>query len=139
MPQCVNVSERLSGRGKHTKSHGPFISQLAKEVLPSPLPCITEVCCGRYHRDRYLDQHQTEKNETEVKDVDRIRITKVYASCPGAAFWVVIRVLQSDINICYNPPVFISPLINEDLPGRAAALGYLSLWWEPPSSQTNYM
>jgi hypothetical protein len=29
-----------------------------------------------------LEQQQTEKIETEVKDVDRIRITKVYASCP---------------------------------------------------------
>jgi hypothetical protein len=54
--------------------------------------------------DRYLDQYQTEKIETEVKDVDRIRITKVYVSCPGVAFWGVIRALQSDINICYNPP-----------------------------------
>jgi hypothetical protein len=30
------------------------------------------------HRDRKIDQQQTEKIETEVKDVDRIRITKVY-------------------------------------------------------------
>jgi hypothetical protein len=40
----------------------------------------------------------------------------------GATFWGVIRALQSDINICYPPPpVFISLVINEDLPGRAAA------------------
>jgi hypothetical protein len=40
----------------------------------------------------------------------------------GAAFWGVIRALQSDINICYPPPpVFISLEINEDLPGRVAA------------------
>ncbi len=41
----------------------------------------------------------------------------------GAAFWGVIRELQSDINLLYHPPpplLFISPLINEDLPGRAA-------------------
>ncbi len=35
------------------------------------------------HRYRYLEQQQTEKILTEVKDVDRIRITKVYACCPG--------------------------------------------------------
>jgi hypothetical protein len=32
------------------------------------------------HKDRYLEQQQTEKIETEVSDVDGIRITKVYAS-----------------------------------------------------------
>ncbi len=45
----------------------------------------------------------------------------------GAAFWGVIRALQSDIKFSFPPPpppVFISLLINEDLPGRAAdALG----------------
>jgi hypothetical protein len=30
-----------------------------------------------------LEYQQTEKIETEMKDVDRIRIRKVYASCPG--------------------------------------------------------
>jgi hypothetical protein len=39
-----------------------------------------------------LEYQQTEKIETELKDVDRIRIRKVYACCPR------------------------SPLINEDLP-----------------------
>ncbi len=33
-----------------------------------------------HHRDTYLEQQQTEKNETEVSD--RIRITKVYTYCP---------------------------------------------------------
>ncbi len=52
------------------------------------------------HRERYLEQKQTEKIETEVKrDVDRIRISKVYGCCPGVAFWGVIRALQSNINI----------------------------------------
>jgi hypothetical protein len=37
------------------------------------------------HRDTYLEQQQTEKIETEVRDVDRIRITKMYACCPGWA------------------------------------------------------
>jgi hypothetical protein len=50
-----------------------------------------------------LEQQQTKKIETEVKYVDRIQITKVYASCPGVVFWGVIRALQSDINICYPP------------------------------------
>jgi hypothetical protein len=36
------------------------------------------------------------------------------------AFWGIIRALQSDLNICY-PPSLQLPLINEDLPGRAAA------------------
>ncbi len=44
----------------------------------------------------------------------------------GAAFWGVTRALQSDLKL-FNPPpptVFISLIINEDLPGRAAdALG----------------
>ncbi len=31
------------------------------------------------HRDTYLEQQHTEKIETEVRDVDRIRITKMYA------------------------------------------------------------
>ena len=54
------------------------------------------------HRDTYLEQQETEKIETEVRDVDRRRITKVY-DCLG--FWGVIRALQSDINICFSPPL----------------------------------
>ncbi len=38
--------------------------------------------CG-VHRDRYLEKQQTEKIETEVGDVDRIQIRKMYACCPG--------------------------------------------------------
>ncbi len=34
------------------------------------------------HRDTYLEQQETEI-ETEVRDVDRILITEVYACCPG--------------------------------------------------------
>jgi hypothetical protein len=44
---------------------------------------FTHYCLGCTHRDRYLEQQQTEKIETEVRDVDRIRCTKVYAYCPG--------------------------------------------------------
>ncbi len=46
-----------------------------------------------------LEQQQTEKIETEVGDVDRIQITKVYACCPWRPSGWVIRALQSDINI----------------------------------------
>ncbi len=49
---------------------------------------------GLNHRDTYLEQQQTEEIETEVKDVDRIRITKVYACCPGRSSGGVIGVLQ---------------------------------------------
>ncbi len=35
------------------------------------------------HRDTYLEQQETEKIETEVRDVDRILITEVYSCCPG--------------------------------------------------------
>ncbi len=38
--------------------------------------------CGE-HRDTYLKQQETEKIETEVRDIDRILITEVYACCPG--------------------------------------------------------
>ncbi len=37
----------------------------------------------RPHRDTHIEQQQTETVETEVRDVDGIRITKVYACCPG--------------------------------------------------------
>ncbi len=36
---------------------------------------------GRWRYRRYLEQQQTKKIETEVRDVDRIRIKKVYAGC----------------------------------------------------------
>ncbi len=35
------------------------------------------------HRDTYLEQQETEIIETEVRDVDRRRITKVYDCCTG--------------------------------------------------------
>jgi hypothetical protein len=41
---------------------------------------------GRYGGDTEIDtleQQQTEKTETEMKDVNRIPIRKVYACCPG--------------------------------------------------------
>jgi hypothetical protein len=73
-----------------------FLLQHAR--LPTVVPKgIAELC---NHRDTYLEQQQTEKIETEVRDVDRIRITKVSL----VAFWgVIIRALLLDINICYTP------------------------------------
>ncbi len=73
--------------------------------VPTAVSLVTDVeQLGRCsHRDTYLEQQQTEKIETEVRDVDRIRITKVYACCLGWPSGGVIRALQSDINICYPP------------------------------------
>ncbi len=49
---------------------------------------LVGICSWEYQgtagqRDTYLEQQQTEKLETEVRDVDRIRITKVNACCQG--------------------------------------------------------
>jgi hypothetical protein len=70
-----------------------------------------------------LEEQQTEKIETEMKDVDRIRIRKVHASCPG---WPSggQKELSSQTQIYAIPADFSSPLINEDLPGQAAACIY---------------
>ncbi len=38
--------------------------------------------CSPIEKDT-LEYQQTEKIENELKDVDRIRIRKVYACCPG--------------------------------------------------------
>ncbi len=42
-----------------------------------------QLVCGSTIEIDTLEKQQTEKIETEMKDVDRIRIRKVYASCPG--------------------------------------------------------
>ena len=58
---------------------GPFVSpQPCLAFLPFPEP----VAIHTIEIDT-LEYQQTEKTETEMKDVDRIRIMKVYASCPG--------------------------------------------------------
>jgi hypothetical protein len=41
------------------------------------------MCCDFVHRYRYLEQHQIEKIETEMKDVDRIQIIKEYDHVQG--------------------------------------------------------
>jgi hypothetical protein len=94
---------------------------------------ITDFCSGRFvHRDRYLEQHQTEKIDTEVNNIEDMigyESQKCIHPVHGAAFWGVIRALQSDINLFYPPPPPqssspFSMLINEDLPCPAAdALG----------------
>jgi hypothetical protein len=64
-----------------------------------------------------LEYQQTEKIETELKDVDRIRIRKVYACCPG---WHSILGGHKSAPVSHkhmlSQPSFSSPLINEDLP-----------------------
>ena len=54
-----------------------------------------------------LEQHQTEKIDTEVKDIEDMigyESQKCMHPVHGAAFWGVIRALQSDINLFYPPP-----------------------------------
>ncbi len=62
-----------------------------------------------------LEYQQTEKIETELKDVDRIRIRKVYACCPG---WHCGSHKSGPVSHKHmlSQPSFSSPLINEDLP-----------------------
>ncbi len=69
-----------------------------------------------------LEKQQTEKIETEMKDVDRIRIRKVYACCPG---WPSggSKEFSSHKNMLSTAD-FSSPLINEDLPGQVEAYVY---------------
>jgi hypothetical protein len=61
---------------------------------------------GLCHRDRYLKQQQTEKIETKVRDIDRIRIRKVYTilhMLSKVVFWRVRRALWSNLNIHCSP------------------------------------
>jgi hypothetical protein len=48
-----------------------------------------------------VESQQTEKIETEVRDVDRMRIRESVRMLSRMVFWGVIRALQSDINIYY--------------------------------------
>jgi hypothetical protein len=67
-----------------------------------PLP-PGEISQGGNHRDIYLEQQQTEKIETEVRDVDRIRVIETVRMLSRVAFWRVIRSFQSNINLYYSP------------------------------------
>jgi hypothetical protein len=51
-----------------------------------PLP-PGEISQGGNHRDIYLEPHQTEKIETDVRDVDRIRIIESVRMLSRVAFW----------------------------------------------------
>ncbi len=50
-----------------------------RDIIPQPQPGI---CVSAIEIDT-LEYQQTEKIGTELRDVDRIRIRKVYACCPG--------------------------------------------------------
>ena len=54
---------------------------------PNLITCITEIFLSvgieRSIEIDTIEYQQTEKIETELEDVDRIRIRKVYACCPG--------------------------------------------------------
>jgi hypothetical protein len=58
---------------------------------------------GFNHRNRHLEQQETEKIESEVRDVDRIRIMRCVRMLPRVAFWEVISALQSNINRSFPP------------------------------------
>ncbi len=94
-----------------------------------------------HHRDRYPEHLRPGPIDTEVKDIeDMIRYESQKCMHPvhGAAFWGVTRALQSDINLFYPPPVFISLLINEDLPFSVWCCSrYLSLWTKRPRQVCN--
>ncbi len=63
---------------------------------------ITDFCRGRFvHRDRYLEQHQTEKIDNEVKDIEDMvgyKSQKCMHPVHGAAFLGVIRACGGSIN-----------------------------------------
>jgi len=61
------------------------------------------------HRDTYLELQETEKIKTEMRDVDKIRITKVYAFCSVWPSRGVIRALQSDIKMFCLPSLQLPP------------------------------
>jgi hypothetical protein len=59
---------------------------------------------GRFnHRNRHLEQQETEKIKSEVRDVDRIRIMRCVRMLPRVTFWEVISALQSNINRSFSP------------------------------------
>ena len=47
------------------------------------IPWKSLLLSGKHIEIDTLEYQQTEKIETELEDVDRIRIRKVYACCPG--------------------------------------------------------
>jgi hypothetical protein len=85
------------------------------DPAPPPLGCSAGSLC---HRDTYLEQQQTEKIETEVRDVYGRRITKDTLAVQGSRLGGHMGVPVRHKHMLYPlpPPGFSSPLINEDLP-----------------------
>jgi hypothetical protein len=61
---------------------------------------LTDFDGGFNHRNRHLEQQDTEKIEFELRDVDGIRISRCV---PRVAFWEVISALHSNINRSFSP------------------------------------
>ena len=80
----------------------PSINSLHSVQCRGAAALLLQTCRGRFvHRERYLEQHQTEKIDTEVKDIEDMigyESQKCMHPVHGAAFWGVIRALQCDIN-----------------------------------------
>jgi hypothetical protein len=75
-----------------------------------------EIDTQRNSRQRKLKlSWETTTNQESVRMLSRV------------AFWGVIKALQSDINIWYPSPPFISPHINEDQPGPGRSWCLLSI------------
>jgi hypothetical protein len=72
---------------------------------------------GPKHRDTYLEQQETEKIETEVRDVDRILITEV-CTCLAVQGGMLGGHKSAPVSHKHmlSPRAFSSPLINKDLP-----------------------
>jgi hypothetical protein len=82
-----------------------------------PLP-PGEISQGGNHRDRYLEQQQTEKIETKVSDVYRIRIIESVRMLSRVAFWGGHKSIPVKHNkLVLFPPACSFPLITEALSG----------------------
>jgi hypothetical protein len=83
--QDVTVARLQSTRVQTPPSFKHNVLRESLSVDSQNIPCATrnEEKEGRGHRDTYLEQQEKEKIETEVRNVDRRRITKMYACCPG--------------------------------------------------------
>jgi hypothetical protein len=102
------MSVRTVGLGKYNVL-APFRRRIVVYNIHRVPECLS-------HRDTYVEQQETEEIETVVKDVDRIQITKVYASCPGGGLLGGHKSPPIRHKHMLSPPAFIFPLVNEDLP-----------------------
>ncbi len=100
---------------------------------------ITDFSRGRFvHRDRYLEQHQTEKIDTGERHWrhDRIWITKVYASCPlSAPIWhKLILSPPPSLHLPTNKWRSAGPQmlwVSISMMGRKETVSYMSGWVYP--------